>query len=199
MQWLDDAADLSRLCRTSKVLNYMALPQLYKEITLTRSFPSNEKLTTASPFLTALNTLASGNVGPLVKNLVLQDDYNLVVQYRIWRLSNPQIPYLARLSRPSQITCRRGGGAMYEPAVIHLGSSHGDQTYCLSRSGTIATSSVTTYLLLGVRCEARPFRGPAASEAEGVDDKELYDADVLARFQRRLAACDRARGVELAI
>ena len=58
----------------------MALPQLYKEITLKRDF---FKLTTTSSFLTALNTLASGNVGPLVKNLVLQDDLR---QYGMWRL-----------------------------------------------------------------------------------------------------------------
>jgi hypothetical protein len=59
----------------------MALPQLYKEITLKRDLFSNEKLTT-SPFLTALNTLTSGNVGPLVKNLVLQDEPR---QYGIWK------------------------------------------------------------------------------------------------------------------
>jgi hypothetical protein len=60
----------------------MALPQLYKEITLKRDFFSNQKLTTTSSFLTALTTLTSGNVGPLVKNLVLQDDTR---QYAIWQ------------------------------------------------------------------------------------------------------------------
>ena len=74
----------------------------------------------------------------------------------------------------------------------------GDQTYRLSRSGTIATSSVATYPLLGVRCGPQPFRGPAASEAEGVDGGELFAAGVSARFQRRLVACDQARGVEFA-
>jgi hypothetical protein len=64
------------------MLNYIAFPQLYKEITLKRDFFSNEKLTTTSSFLTALNTLTSGNVGPLVKNLVLQDDPR---QYGIWK------------------------------------------------------------------------------------------------------------------
>src|SRR5271168_5098035 len=62
----------------------MALPQLYKEITLKRDFFSNEKLTTTSSFLTALNTLTSGNVGPLVKNLVLQDDTRQYSTWRIW-------------------------------------------------------------------------------------------------------------------
>jgi hypothetical protein len=85
MQQLNDVADLSRLCRTSKALNYVALPQLYKEITLKRDFFSNEKLTTTSSFLTALNTLTSGNVGPLVKNLALQDD---TYQYNIWRFED---------------------------------------------------------------------------------------------------------------
>src|SRR5271163_2685678 len=84
VQQLNDTADLSRLCRTSKVLNYMALPQLYKEIALKRDFFSNEKLTTTSSFLTALNTLTSGNVGPLVKNLVLQDDTRQYSTWRIW-------------------------------------------------------------------------------------------------------------------
>jgi hypothetical protein len=87
MQQLNDISDLSRLCRTSKVLNYMALPQLYEEITLTRDLFSNEKLITTSSFLTALNTLTSGNVGPLVKNLVLQDDTR---QYNIWRHWDPE-------------------------------------------------------------------------------------------------------------
>ena len=90
----------------------MALPQLYKEIILTRSFPSNEKLTTAGPFLPALNTLASGNVGPLVKNLVLRDDYyHLVAQYRIWRLSNPKchtlLDYLDSLKLPAGAAVER--------------------------------------------------------------------------------------------
>ena len=51
----------------------MALPQLYKETTLTRDLFCIEKLTAPRPFLTALNTLVNGNVGSLVKNLVLQD------------------------------------------------------------------------------------------------------------------------------
>src|SRR5271155_2791550 len=63
----------------------MALPQLYKEITLKRDFFSNEKLATTSSFLTALNTLTSGNVGPLVKNLVLQDDYRRYNMWHFWR------------------------------------------------------------------------------------------------------------------
>jgi hypothetical protein len=66
----------------------MALPQLYKEITLARSLFSNKKLTTASSLI-VLNTLVSGNVGPLVKNLVLQDDHSLIAQYHTWGLFLP--------------------------------------------------------------------------------------------------------------
>ena len=65
----------------------MALPQLYTEITLKRDFFSNQKLTTTSSFLKALNTLASGNVGLLVKKLVLQDDSH---QYSIWEFYRPK-------------------------------------------------------------------------------------------------------------
>jgi hypothetical protein len=90
----------------------MALPQLYREIVLTRSFPNNEKITTAGPFLPALNTLASGNVGPLVKRLVLRDDCDrLMDQERIWRLSNPKgriLPdYLDRLELPAGAAVER--------------------------------------------------------------------------------------------
>jgi hypothetical protein len=49
----------------------MALPQLYKETTLTRKLFSIWALTTPRSFLIALNTLVNGNVGSLVKNLVL--------------------------------------------------------------------------------------------------------------------------------
>jgi hypothetical protein len=71
------------------VLNYITLPQLYKEIILARSLFSNKKLMTTSSFLAALNTLVSGNVGPLVKNLVLQDDHSLMAQYHTWELFTP--------------------------------------------------------------------------------------------------------------
>src|SRR5271156_1969799 len=68
----------------------MALPQLYKKITLTRSLFSIKELTTPRSFLTALNTLVSGNVGSLVKNLVLQDDYSCMSVESMTRLFKPK-------------------------------------------------------------------------------------------------------------
>ena len=68
----------------------MALPQLYKKITLTRSLSSIEELTTPRSFLTALNTLISGNVGSLVKDLVLQDDCSSMSSEDINRLFKPK-------------------------------------------------------------------------------------------------------------
>jgi hypothetical protein len=74
----------------------MALPQLYKEITLTRSLPIIWDLTTPRSFLTALNTLVNGNVGPLVKNLVLQDDGGFIASWDIGRLFKPKYDTLLR-------------------------------------------------------------------------------------------------------
>jgi hypothetical protein len=83
----------------------MALPQLYKEITLTRSLPSIRDLTTPRSFLTALNTLVSGNVGSLVKNLVLQDDYSFMLSRDIAKLFEPKydtlLDYPALLRLPA--------------------------------------------------------------------------------------------------
>jgi hypothetical protein len=72
----------------------MALPQLYKETTLTRSIWA---LTTPRSFLTALNTLVNGNVGSLVKNLVLQDDCGFMASRDIKRLFEPKYDTLLRL------------------------------------------------------------------------------------------------------
>jgi hypothetical protein len=74
----------------------MALPQLYKEITLTRSLPRIGDLTRPRSFLTALNTLVNGNVGPLVKNLVLQDDCGSMGTWDIGRLFKPKYDTLLR-------------------------------------------------------------------------------------------------------
>src|SRR2546421_12663855 len=74
----------------------MALPQLYKRITLTRSLSSIE-LTTPRSFLTALDTLVSGNVGSLVKDLVLQDDSGSMFSNDIERLFKPKHGTLLRL------------------------------------------------------------------------------------------------------
>ncbi|KAK2794594.1 hypothetical protein FQN50_009890 [Emmonsiellopsis sp. PD_5] len=75
---LDDVADLARLCRTCRVLNYMALPQLYRHLTLT----SYDKIRyrdhraegcgSASPFSMGLNAVVTRNVGNLVHSLTLR-------------------------------------------------------------------------------------------------------------------------------
>ncbi|PGH03567.1 hypothetical protein GX51_03993 [Blastomyces parvus] len=78
---LDDVADLARLCRTCRVLNYMALPQLYKDLTLT----SYDKIRyrddfvegcgSASPFSMALNAVVTRKVGGLVRSLTLRGEW----------------------------------------------------------------------------------------------------------------------------
>ncbi|PGH32791.1 hypothetical protein GX50_04392 [[Emmonsia] crescens] len=78
---LDDVADLARLCRTCRVLNYMALPQLYRDFTLT----SYDKIRyrdefvegcgSASPFSMALNAVVTRNVGGLVRSLTLRGEW----------------------------------------------------------------------------------------------------------------------------
>ncbi|OJD13155.1 hypothetical protein AJ78_06358 [Emergomyces pasteurianus Ep9510] len=78
---LDDVADLARLCRTCRVLNYMALPQLYRDLTLT----SYDKIRyrdefvegcgSASPFSMALNAVVTRNVGGLVRSLTLRGEW----------------------------------------------------------------------------------------------------------------------------
>ncbi|KAK2740708.1 hypothetical protein FQN55_008762 [Onygenales sp. PD_40] len=78
---LDDVADLARLCRTCRVLNYMALPQLYRNLTLT----SYDKIRyrdhraegcgSASPFSMGLNAVVTRNVGNLVHSLTLRGEW----------------------------------------------------------------------------------------------------------------------------
>ncbi|EEH34505.2 hypothetical protein PAAG_05554 [Paracoccidioides lutzii Pb01] len=75
---LDNVADLARLCRTCRVLNYMTLPLLYKDLSLT----SYDKIRyrdeiaegcgSASPFSMALNAVVTRNVGGLVRSLTLR-------------------------------------------------------------------------------------------------------------------------------
>ncbi|KAI2000467.1 hypothetical protein LOZ49_006704 [Ophidiomyces ophidiicola] len=81
LSYLDDVGDLSRLCRTCRVLNYMALPQLYKTITLT----SYDKIRyrdelpegcgSASPFSMGLNAIVTRNVAPLVRSFTMRGDW----------------------------------------------------------------------------------------------------------------------------
>lgn len=75
---LDDVADLSRLCCTCRVLNYMTLPHLYKNLTLTshdriryRDDRTGERMSSSS-FSMGLNTVITQNVGLLVRSVRLR-------------------------------------------------------------------------------------------------------------------------------
>ncbi|KAG2417746.1 hypothetical protein HFD88_008965 [Aspergillus terreus] len=78
---VDDPGDLARLCRTSRVLNYMALPQLYKSLTLTSydkiryRDEQPEGMGSASPFSMGLNALITRPYGSLVRSLTLRGDW----------------------------------------------------------------------------------------------------------------------------
>ncbi|KAJ9634482.1 hypothetical protein H2204_006307 [Knufia peltigerae] len=77
----DDAPSLARLCRTSRVLYYMTLPQLWKRVVLKSHSTVHyrddvpEGLGSASPFSMGLNALVTRNVAALVYSLVLEGDY----------------------------------------------------------------------------------------------------------------------------
>ena len=86
----DDPATLAALCRTQRLLYYMALPLLWKNVTLSSSSDVRRKKRTcdgemkevtegmgnASPFAMGLNALVTHpNVGRLVKRLRLEGEY----------------------------------------------------------------------------------------------------------------------------
>ncbi|KAI9043424.1 uncharacterized protein KD926_003575 [Aspergillus affinis] len=78
---LDDPGDLARLCRTCRVLNYMSLPQLYRNLTLTsydkiryrRDEP--EGMGSASPFSMGLNAVITRPYASLVRSLTLRGNW----------------------------------------------------------------------------------------------------------------------------
>jgi hypothetical protein len=78
---LDHVADLARVCQTSRVLHYMTLPQLYRNICLTSyntiryRDDQPEGQGSASPFAMGLNALVSRNVASLVHSLSLQGEW----------------------------------------------------------------------------------------------------------------------------
>ncbi|KAL4782219.1 hypothetical protein BJX76DRAFT_296676 [Aspergillus varians] len=78
---LDDPADLARLCRTCRVLNYMALPQLYRNITLISydkiryRGDQPEGMGSASPFTMGLNAVITRPYASLVRDLTLRGDW----------------------------------------------------------------------------------------------------------------------------
>ncbi|KAL4930924.1 uncharacterized protein BDV17DRAFT_289349 [Aspergillus undulatus] len=78
---LDDAGDLARLCRSCRVLNYMALPQLYKNLILTSynkiryRGDEPEGMGSASPFTMGLNAIITRPYALLVRSLTLRGDW----------------------------------------------------------------------------------------------------------------------------
>ncbi|PGH03406.1 hypothetical protein AJ79_07372 [Helicocarpus griseus UAMH5409] len=78
---LDDVADLARLCRTCRVLNYMTLPQLYRDLTLTSYDRIRyrddvvEGCGSASPFSMGLSAVVTRKVGGLVRSMTLRGEW----------------------------------------------------------------------------------------------------------------------------
>ncbi|KAL3459065.1 hypothetical protein BJX64DRAFT_291608 [Aspergillus heterothallicus] len=78
---LDDPGDLARLCQTCRVLNYMALPQLYRNLTLTSydkiryRGDTPEGMGSASPFTMGLNAVITRPYAGLVRSLALRGDW----------------------------------------------------------------------------------------------------------------------------
>ncbi|KAL4973979.1 hypothetical protein BDW66DRAFT_93180 [Aspergillus desertorum] len=78
---LDDSGDLARLCRTCRVLNYMALPQLYRDLTLTSYDKIRyvgdqpEGMGSASPFTMGLNAVITRPYASLIRSLTLRGDW----------------------------------------------------------------------------------------------------------------------------
>ncbi|KAL1886574.1 hypothetical protein Plec18167_000506 [Paecilomyces lecythidis] len=78
---LDNPADLARVCRTCRVLNYMALPQLYRNLTLT----SYDKIRYrdeqpegwggSSPFSMGLNAVVTRPHAELVRSMTLRGEW----------------------------------------------------------------------------------------------------------------------------
>ncbi|OJZ84598.1 hypothetical protein ASPFODRAFT_82882 [Aspergillus luchuensis CBS 106.47] len=81
VSYVDDPGDLARLCRACRVLNYMALPQLYKHITLTSydkiryRDDEPEGMGSASPFSMGLNAIITRPYATLVRSLTLRGNW----------------------------------------------------------------------------------------------------------------------------
>ncbi|CDM30994.1 hypothetical protein DTO013E5_363 [Penicillium roqueforti] len=78
---VDDTGDLARLCRTCRVLNYMALPQLYRSLTLTSydkiryRDEQPEGIGSASPFTMGLNAIITRSYATLVRSMTLRGEW----------------------------------------------------------------------------------------------------------------------------
>ncbi|CAI7593393.1 unnamed protein product [Penicillium glandicola] len=76
-----DTGDLARLCRACRVLNYMALPQLYRSLTLTSydkiryRGEQPEGIGSASPFTMGLNAIITRSYATLVRSITLRGEW----------------------------------------------------------------------------------------------------------------------------
>lgn len=84
VSYLDDVGDISRVTRTSRLLYYMTLPQLYRTVAL-HSYPDikyvngrPEGFGSGSPFMMALNGLATKNYASVVQHWRLWGEWNEV-------------------------------------------------------------------------------------------------------------------------
>ncbi|KAJ5312579.1 hypothetical protein PENANT_c007G06227 [Penicillium antarcticum] len=82
VSYVEDTGDLARLCRTCRVLNYMALPQLYRSLTLTSydkiryRDDQPEGIGSGSPFTMGLNAVITRPYGSLVRSMTLRGEWN---------------------------------------------------------------------------------------------------------------------------
>lgn len=78
---VEDVGDIARLCRTCRVLNYMALPQLYRSLTLTSYDKIRyrndrpEGIGSASPFTMGLNAVITRPFATLVQSITLRGEW----------------------------------------------------------------------------------------------------------------------------
>lgn len=82
VSYLDDIGDIARVTRTSRLLYYMTLPQLYQHVAL-HSYPDiryvngrPEGFGSGSPFMMALNGLATKSYANVVRDFRLWGEWN---------------------------------------------------------------------------------------------------------------------------
>ncbi|PNS17605.1 hypothetical protein CAC42_3000 [Sphaceloma murrayae] len=94
---IDDLGDLSRLCRTSRLMYYMALSKLYEDVTL-RSYPEVrrvngrvEGLGGGSPICMALGALATSQCASVVRYLTIQGSWEETNEYMLGRIPDSTV------------------------------------------------------------------------------------------------------------
>lgn len=126
----DNVSDLARLCRTSHLLYYMAIPQLYRRIVLT-SYDQIQQLRNdvddglwrANPLVMGLTALATRKTAALVEELAIEGifrEYDSDL-YRNRRLSDTSvllnISIRAAIDRCSNLRSFRCVSGIVVPAV----------------------------------------------------------------------------------